>query len=376
MGNEMALKAETATKQLFSQSTSAALDILRFVLAATVAFGHITNQSFQHTLDGMNDIGVYCVGTFFILSGFTIRAIGSHSKKEFELRAYLAERISRLISVVAPAIAITIALDTLSFMISPDYYNTHWGEYTNNSLARILTNLSMTSQVWGMQFTLFSNSPLWSIGYEAGFYVLWGIYCLASTSKRHRTAHLIGLVAAAIFYGPNVVFMMLFWLLGVALHDATHTWEKSHGLIFSATMLALALLATASDGAMAELVIANTFNAIHINPARVTAPLVIGCLWSVPLLHFMLLLTKQKNIHLPERTARNIRQLGDSTFPLYLVHFPVFVFLEANGLLSNGAPWSLIAGMLLTSYLAWISAPYSNMLKSHLRKKLLQRASD
>jgi peptidoglycan/LPS O-acetylase OafA/YrhL len=159
-------------RRVIDPNISIFLDLTRFLLALAVAFGHWTQPASQ---DGWK-MAVAAVGGFFILSGFTIRMVTSH--KRFRLSQYCSDRLSRLWSVVLPALVITFVLDFLSHRINPQYYLDNWGMYTSNPLYRFVINTGFIAQLWNLDISPLSDRPFWSLSYEVWFYIVFGL-CMA-----------------------------------------------------------------------------------------------------------------------------------------------------------------------------------------------------
>src|SRR5579864_303286 len=85
--------ASAGDRVSISPNVSVALDIVRFLLALTVAFGHSTEGYFQSEWPDMTGLGVLSVGGFFILSGYTIRSFSS-SGDAFDMRRFIVDRSS------------------------------------------------------------------------------------------------------------------------------------------------------------------------------------------------------------------------------------------------------------------------------------------
>jgi peptidoglycan/LPS O-acetylase OafA/YrhL len=257
----------------------------------------------------MTEVAVIAVGGFFVLSGYTIRSF-SPSVDEFDARSFFVDRATRLLSVTLLALVATLALDTYSSAVAPGWYNHNWG--SNHPVLSMVANVLLLNQVWGFDVSPLSNSPFWSLGYEAGFYAIWGalLYC------RHVVA---------------------------ASYRATwHPLERGIQAVF--------LL-------------------IGCSPARVEVPVVSGCLLFTCLLValFAALALVGPRVRPGARLVAFARKLGDATFPLYLLHFPVLVAIGAT---RQGQPLStsgkLIVLVVLLA-LAFAVVPLAHRLKNTMR---------
>ena len=93
------------------------LDLLRFTAAVAVFLDHLTPTPSQPSIratGGLARVGNYgelAVAIFFVLSGYVISYVTS--TRETTVQSYAVSRISRLYSVVVPALVLTFAFDTL-----------------------------------------------------------------------------------------------------------------------------------------------------------------------------------------------------------------------------------------------------------------------
>lgn len=324
--------------------TSLVLDIARFALAFTVAVGHWTQGYFQSTWPDLTNMAIATVGGFFVLSGYTIRLL-TPAEEGFSGVNFFVERLSRLWSVALPALLLTIVLDLISYQINRDYYLQSWGIFTNYPLFRIAVNVGFVSQCWGWDFKPFSNSPFWSLSYEAGFYLLYGLY--RALCGWRRTGALLGVALAL---GPNVILMLIVWLSGVALYDLTERLPPRGSLRLRVAIAAAVTVFVVWFGfgpaiplsrQLTEL-INTTFpgkeDALHLgplrlDPRRIDGFLLFGALgfWLLCAAALPLCRELDHRLNLPKRLLRWGRAAGNFTFPLYLLHFPLFVLIGAIG---------------------------------------------
>ncbi|MCP3709209.1 acyltransferase [Paraburkholderia sp. CNPSo 3274] len=349
-------------------ATSVSLDLLRFALAMSVAVGHITQSYFQNTWWDMTHVVVIPVGGFFVLSGYTIRSF-SPSDTEFDARSFFVDRATRLLSVTLLALVATLALDTYSSTVAPGWYNHNWGAQGNHPVLRMVANVLLLNEVWGHDVSPLSNSPFWSLGYEAGFYAIWGalLFC-----RRTGRTMLIA-VGVALLYGPNVVAMLPFWLAGVLIHDSFATTPSRRNAIIALAISLAAALAIAVSYRTMTPALNRGINAISLligsSRGRIQASLISGCLLFVCLLValFSALALAGPSLRPGARVVAFARKLGDTTFPLYLLHFPLLVAIGAT---RQGQPLStsqmliVLAALLV---LAFAVVPLARRVKNAMR---------
>jgi peptidoglycan/LPS O-acetylase OafA/YrhL len=188
-----------------SKGLSVLLDILRVAAALGVILEHAETLGFLH-LGLPKSFGHRMVVIFFVLSGLVI--YHTSSKKSLTLHEYSVARLSRLASVVVPALLLTLLVDLLLSVQNPDYFGRyarphHWNRY---SLA--FTGLN---EIWFLSAAPPANAPFWSIGYELWYYVLFAVvFFLRAPFMRWGAALLI-----ALLIGPKILILLPIWLLGV-----------------------------------------------------------------------------------------------------------------------------------------------------------------
>lgn len=324
--------------EIYDDLAQVGLNLLRFAFALVVMFAHLSQPLFQTAWPDLTRYALMAVGGFFVLSGYAIKAITQHAEV-FDATAFLIDRASRLLSVSLFALVLTMAADTASAWLAPTFYATHFGPSLSEPLIRIFANVFLVSQLYGQDISPFSNSPFWSLSYEAGFYVIWA----ALMHWRLTGGSVLWLLAAVIFYGPNVLFMLPFWLLGALLFKLGR-WRGLPRTILSLSATGLALLfmairLTAVGARGLEIIdeslkgaIESFFSCLSINAGRVKISMVLAAvkifMILIPALHFADCFSQRCAV--PAFVAKTARRLRDLTFPLYLVHFPLLVLASAG----------------------------------------------
>jgi len=361
---------------MFPPLVSIILDVLRFVLAVTVLVGHVTQHYFQTQWPDLTLYGYAAVGSFFVLSGLVIRALesraGAHSISEF-----YADRASRLLSVALPAVALTIVCDAISYRVASDFYMSNWGQGINLPLVRIAANLTFFSQPWGWDIALFSNSPFWSLGYESGFYVLWGLMVYAQRSSGKWWLPAIG----ALIYGPNVLVMMVFWFLGINLFElAFRQVAISRLRAWLPAIVAVTIMLLFSGMAKRQLFAGKDLFALFgLHVGRVSFSVMLGGVVTyIVLLPILLGAQRLTTVRISPRIVQVARFLGEATFPLYLVHLPILVLARS---LHSYDPASVLQKLAVMLGIVLISAavvPVASILKYQLRfgfRRLLEASA-
>src|SRR5260221_2866461 len=164
-----------------NRSLSLYLDFVRVCAALIVALHHAALFKFGTLLpNAFVSTGTDPVVVFFVLSGFVIAYTAE--AKDKTATDYGLHRLARLYSVMLPAVALTFALDALGWQMFPALYADHWTDpATVSNLDRppslqALLTVFFVNQVWSIDAWPGTNSPFWSMGYEAPYYLLFAFY--------------------------------------------------------------------------------------------------------------------------------------------------------------------------------------------------------
>ena len=382
MGN--AASAISPSQQIDDDWAKVGLNSLRFAFALVVVLAHLSQPLFQTSWPDLTRYALMAVGGFFVLSGYTIKAV-TPSPEGFDVVAFLIDRASRLLSVSLFALVLTMAADTASAWLAPAFYADHFGASLSEPLIRIFANVFLVSQLYGQDIAPFSNSPFWSLSYEAGFYVIWA----ALMHWRLGGGSVVWLLAAVVFYGPNVLFMLPFWLLGTVLFQLGRLkpWPRT---LLSLGVMALVLLFmglrfTAAGAHGMDLMdeslkgaIESFFSSLGISAGRVRISIILAAvkifLLLIPVLHLADRVSRKYAV--PALLAKVARRLRDVTFPLYLVHFPLLV-LASSGKWFNprsGLEICILVMVLLiaANVVATVADSFKFWMRGSLRHALLK----
>ena len=196
------------------RETSLYLDLGR-VLAALAVFAHnakkeVFNGGF---LAPFGQFGNEAVIVFFVISGIVIAHTAE--SREGDFTRYAVARLARLWSVVVPAIVVTVMLDCLGSSIAPSVYNAFALPLWRADLSSVwhaAAPILFLNQSWLGSVGPGSNGPFWSIGYEAPYYCAFGLFVFCRGWRR-----VVGLALTAAVFGPSVIGLAAFWLLGAGV---------------------------------------------------------------------------------------------------------------------------------------------------------------
>ncbi|MEM9127795.1 MAG: sterol desaturase family protein, partial [Pseudomonadota bacterium] len=189
------------------------LDVLRVLAAMTVLFGHMAHIRFTggdyYVLREWN-VASDAVIVFFVLSGVVIAFA---AERDGTLERFSFNRLTRLWSVLVPALILTWVFDSIGTRVDMNAYPE--GYYTERTAWEMFGRGLTFSNEWQGVFDrvrLGTNGPLWSLSYEAGFYALFGAALFLRGALRWVMLALIALVV-----GLPILALLPAWLLGVAV---------------------------------------------------------------------------------------------------------------------------------------------------------------
>lgn len=322
-----------------SPGASAHLDMIRAIAACAVMWGHLRALFFvdmRHLqragwlLKAMyffTGFGHQAVMVFFVLSGFLISStvIKSHLSGSWSWGDYAINRSTRLYVVLIPGLLFGLLWDQAG---SSRFAST--GIYTHaisNLGAAIPADNLTAGNFFGNLFflqtilcpTFGSNGPLWSLANEFWYYVLFPVVLSAGLAWRRKfTKAAIPLTALALclafFLGLDKFIGFLVWMSGCVL-----VFAYSRLRLRTNFRLFLYLMASSFVfwGALFE--------------ARTSTSTMLGSDLSVGIAFALLLygiLQLDISANSPRYTGIS-RQLAGFSYSLYVLHFPMLLFLRS-----------------------------------------------
>jgi len=307
-----------------SLEMSLLLDVIRFGAALLVMISHLADPQIGGSWLHIPFLGFFAVMLFFVLSGFVIGFVAD--EKEKDPGVFAASRLARLWSALIPALALTAILDAVGRSIDLAAYG-GWGHYMgwDHPVLRLLASAFFVNELWFFSASPLSNAPAWSLGFEAWYYVIFGMAVFTRGWKRPLLTGLAALAA-----GPKILLLMPPWLFGWAAWKAVRRGPLRPGLAWTLMLVSLALFAVLfalntgwaiQDGQRAligtvwtaRLKYAEDFIWAWIIGALVAASFV-GMAGVAPALRGLLLPLKAP-----------IRGAADLTLSIYLTHMPVLL---------------------------------------------------
>jgi peptidoglycan/LPS O-acetylase OafA/YrhL len=263
-------------------------------------------------------LGHQAVIVFFVLSGFWVgRSVLRNSRQADFWRSYLVQRLSRLYIVLIPALLLGGLLDyTGGLLLHLPFYQFN----PSHSFAGLSANQMLPETLLGNALFLQtivvpcfgSNGPLWSLACEFWFY-LW--FPAVITAVRGRPGPALASLLVAILH-PELLGYFLIWLMGVAVYLLDRHWPEARpAWAFARPRIVLLMLAAVVLGALL---------ASRSMPG-VPGDTLLGLAFSVLILY---LLRCPAALPAPPRALAFYG--SKASYSLYVVHFPMIVFVLAT----------------------------------------------
>lgn len=313
-----------------NNATSLYLDLIRFLAAMTIFVVHASYARFAGSIPllwRLADKGNDAVMVFFVLSGFVIAYVAD--QKETTLKAYCISRLCRLYSVAAPALLLTVILDSLGSRMAPELYDGWWFR-ADFPIWRVLANLCFVNELWFTSIRPFSNGPFWSLGYEFWYYLIFAAAYYFRTPVKYYLVAALCLVA-----GPKILLLFPVWLLGFGAYFVcrNHPVSPYIGAILVVGTLAayLSFRYFGCPGYLREWTLSHLSGLLTQGSLATSqdflAGHVVGLLAAA---HFVGVSALAPHLAKPlQFCATPIRHAAGYTFSIYLYHYPLLLFFAA-----------------------------------------------
>lgn len=316
------------------RSVSLYLDLLRIFAAVGVFLGHASFAWFSGRQHLFPALGHELVIGFFFLSGYVV-AYATLEKKRGPTE-YAVARLSRLYSVVLPAVVLTAVLREAGRWANPGFYESF---ERGHEWVRWILSVCFAQELWFASSSPPTNGPLWSLGYEFWFYALFGCWVFArGWWWRIVLATLVGAVA-----GPKLLFLLPVWLLGVAgwwlcKHVDLNRWTAWAGFVAGG---GAAWWLAASGWCFP---IGETATAPWFYSGRFLSDWALGFAILVHVVCFSQAFSQQD---IPPGLEQAVRWGASKTFSLYVYHYPLLVFAAAVVPYDKESPVQVCAVLVL-----------------------------
>ena len=293
-----------------SWETSLVLDGLRLCAAFIVFIHHGYSLWFSNAAsDKLIYIAHFSVVIFFVLSGYLIAYTTSNNNRG--ALSYIQARLSRLYSVLIPAIIITALCQFTIFFINHPVFS----EYSRPPIViRYLLSASFLNEIWFYSSSPPINGPLWSMSYEFWYYTIFGIWVF---SKKNWQSNVL-LVLVIIIAGPSILLMMPIWLMGCLAYKLSRLKksDQNYPILFCGCIIASILLLSYLPPMPFNLGQYPFHYANQFITDNIIGIFVAGSLFCE---------TRAKSLKQTPDFIKKFRKIADLTFPLYLLHFPLLI---------------------------------------------------
>lgn len=346
------------------------LDTLRVFATLVVVFSHLAYPRFSEgRYSWFRDLnfGSDAVIVFFVVSGSVIAYAADRDKT---LLTYAFNRLTRLWSVMIPALILTYSFDFLGFTIDPNAYPSQF-YHQHDALTLFLRGVSFSNEFdFPGRIRLGTNGPLWSLSYEAAYYVCFGIAVFIRGLPR-----VFLLIVTFAIFGPRILMLAPSWVLGVWLWNTikkpTFRLGLYVGWIFAISPLILYVLCLWIE--IPRFLTQLTVNDLGIPyPKRVLGfsdefiwNALVGVLTSIHLLGMSRVLQDMK------LNCSVIRWAAGASFSIYVTHYPSLHLADA--IIPAGIPARdfLLLGFAFLVGLSFAAAFERNL--HYIRAKLHQQ---
>jgi len=346
------------------RETSLYLDLARILAALAVFIHNAKKESITSGfLSPLGQFGDEAVVIFFVISGVVIAYVAQ--RRENNAVSYAVARLSRLWSVIIPAVILTIVLDCIGPHIDRSVYEAFelplWRADVA-SLWQAVAPIVFLNQSWLWPVGPGSNGPFWSIGYEAWYYVGFGLVIFLRGWVR-----VVCVIAAAVLVGPSILSLAPLWVLGVVVFHLLDRGRSSKlaWVIWLTTLLIIAAFY------LIKYKILNLFSYIIFGTAAYSEefgyffPCVcVAILFAINVVCFDRI--SQSFRPIGDGLESGIRFLASRTFSLYLYQAPLLFFFGACAARITFAPARIAAVYVGTIASVFLLAEISERRKGAL----------
>jgi peptidoglycan/LPS O-acetylase OafA/YrhL len=268
-------------------------------------------------------LGDSSVMIFFVLSGFLVGSsvIKAITTDRWSWAKYATARISRIYSVLIPALLIGAGLDiggNFIFGHATIYASDHYNVTLPHRIITMITPVIWVGNLFSLQGifvpTLGSNGPLWSLANEWWYYILYPLAILPIVNRNlsiKSIAYVCLCIMILTILTPSIRWLFLVWLMGACIVFLPQLKAKVWHIGLCGTLLVFWL----AFGAL------NLFGGVYVDLARYMTGFLAASL--------IYLISCRKAALVNGIYARCTHFLASISYTLYLTHMPFIVFVTA-----------------------------------------------
>ncbi len=309
------------------------VDCIRIFAAWCVLLGHcfgfyqITIFKDETSFFALQNIAVI---VFFSLAGFLMVYSIEKMENDISWGQYICHQGKRIYSIYIPALISVIAIDGISILLYPNRYE----YYSTYDVRTFLGNLCMLQNIpfKNIIARFGSNRPLWTMAIEWWLYVIMSFFYI-NFYKRKRIN-----VKSLVLAGPLVIFFVKYIYSGLAVSFMLgmmmfllYERKKNIRRLYYAVAIGIMLIGGALMGIR--------YKQAYILPFFVFIPLLLWCILELG----------RQNIN--RKNHEILRLYARSTFPLYLLHYPIIELLIKTNISKQ---YSFLCVIILSNLVAII----------------------
>ena len=348
------------SKPIVDVKLSALLDTIRVVAAVYVVIHHVfVHLGWEHGFGLIFRFGQEAVIVFFRLSGFVIYI--NEAWRENDWRGYYRRRLIRLYPPLICAIL-------LSALIAIDNGNAESVFHLRSLFGTLFMLQDISALKPGVIIDPYlNNAPLWSLSYEALFYIAFPLISACLLKAPHRTVHGVGVVCIASYLLyvalPNhwtlvVSYFAIWWVGALAGRLYVNGRRSAPELTIATVYLCLTALLSGLAVIGVGFVGVGVYPFLsfrHFAAALIFLPLGIA-------------IGRFGARYVPSHAVPTIKWMASISYGLYIFHFPLLTMWSRAG-----TGLGLIAAatvLVLCSYL--FDRRLSMLLRAHFEKSRAQ----
>ena len=285
----------------------------------------------------------------------------SDIKNKYPFSQYCFDRVSRLWSVLIPALIIGLVLDKLGKFIHPETYSNIFRE--ENLEIKFLISSIFLNEAWFFSIRPGSNAPIWSLSYEFFYYMIFGCIFLISSTR----FKILGVFIIILIAGPKVMLLFPCWALGLISYFACKHYMPN--------LLTSLIILIASGFYLLNTFISRwhewhpwKYEGLGSAPFYYSAKYYDDFLISLSLATFLYAASRWFSLDQINKPClgKVIKYFANCSFSLYAIHFPSMAFVAALSASLGFSEVNLIFGILLVLGICIVFARlFEFQLKSH-----------